>query len=56
MKLNRQIKTIVTSIAAGGLLTALAMAQPTSYGVTDLGTVGPAGRTVSESPSAASAK
>lgn len=43
MKFNRQIKTIMTSMTAGSLLVALAMAQPPGYGVTDLGTVGPAG-------------
>ena len=34
------MKTIMTSIAAAGLLAALAMAQPPRYGVADLGTFG----------------
>src|SRR5579863_4894796 len=33
------MKTIVTSIAASGLLAALAMAQPSDYTLTDLGTL-----------------
>src|SRR5450432_1009533 len=37
---NKQMKTILTSIAAGGLLAALAIAQPQPrYIVTDLGTL-----------------
>ena len=34
------MKSIVTSIAAGSLLAALAIAQPPHYTVTDLGTLG----------------
>jgi len=34
------MKTIMTSIAAAGLLAAFAMAQPPRYSVTDLGPVG----------------
>ena len=36
------MKTMMTSIAAGSLLAAFAMAQTPSYTVTDLGPVGPA--------------
>ncbi|MGA7415034.1 MAG: hypothetical protein WBW33_31480, partial [Bryobacteraceae bacterium] len=38
------MNTIRTSIAVGSLLTALAMAQPPIFTVTDLGDVGPAGQ------------
>jgi probable HAF family extracellular repeat protein len=38
------MKTIMTSIAAGSLLAALAMAQTQRFSVTDLGAVGPAGQ------------
>ena len=38
------MKTIMTSIAAGSLLAALAIAQPQRFSVTDLGAVGPAGQ------------
>ena len=38
------MKTVMTSIAAGSLLAALAMAQPQRFSVTDLGAVGPAGQ------------
>jgi probable HAF family extracellular repeat protein len=38
--MEKHMKTIMTSIAVASLLTALAMAQPSHYTVTDLGAVG----------------
>src|ERR1039457_5051516 len=37
---NKHMKTILTSMAAGSLLAAVAIAQPPRYTVTDLGAVG----------------
>src|SRR6266705_1809395 len=40
---EEHMKTILTSIAAGSLLGALAIAQPPRYTIADLGLMGPAG-------------